>query len=340
MTHTRRELLKYGAAIGSSGLLLAGCAPLRPNGPEATSSPAGVPRRGSTLRIGRPDDIVPAGAPFLLTAANVHLFTLLYDTLVTYDAKLSPVPKLATRWEWTPDARRLTLTLRPGPRAPSLRTHAHSAGLQRKPRSRPRFDPRRGARAPGWSASSRRLAGRAPLGRGGWLGHDRTCAKRKPQLSRRASNEPGRAARRASGSTSAWWLRAWRSRADHGSLYGRESSFEACVWPLCLRGSIETEAGVSAAKPGQRQQARVAERAAHLGKLAGDDRRTRRAAGQLNVTIGCSRSPRPPSASRSGTSRAPRGRRALAPPARGSRTDGCVRPWSSCSLRQARPTAG
>jgi peptide/nickel transport system substrate-binding protein len=31
---------------------------------------------------------------------------------VSYDAQLTPRPELATRWEWTPDARRLTLTLR------------------------------------------------------------------------------------------------------------------------------------------------------------------------------------------------------------------------------------
>jgi peptide/nickel transport system substrate-binding protein len=65
------------------------------------------------LRIGRPGDIVPAGAPFTLTAANIHLFTLLYDTLVSYDPQFMPRPRLATSWEWSSDARRLTLTLRP-----------------------------------------------------------------------------------------------------------------------------------------------------------------------------------------------------------------------------------
>ena len=110
----RRAVLRYGLALGSSTLLLAGCTPARPSSSGMPPSPTLTPRTGGTLRIGRPGDIVPAGAPFLLTAANVHLFTLLYDTLVSYDAQLTPQPRLATSWQWSTDARRLTLTLRPG----------------------------------------------------------------------------------------------------------------------------------------------------------------------------------------------------------------------------------
>ena len=57
-----------------------------------------------------------AGAPFLLTPSNLHLFPLVYDSLVTYDAHLTPQPRLASSWQWSSDARRLTLTLRPGVR--------------------------------------------------------------------------------------------------------------------------------------------------------------------------------------------------------------------------------
>jgi peptide/nickel transport system substrate-binding protein len=121
---TRRDVLKRGLALGSGVLLLAGCsvpdrqsAPLDVGSPTTTAPVATTPRRGGVVRIGRPGDIVPAGAPFVLTAANVHLFTLLYDTLVSYNsgpASDTPRPRLATRWEWTADARRLTLSLRPG----------------------------------------------------------------------------------------------------------------------------------------------------------------------------------------------------------------------------------
>ncbi len=54
-----------------------------------------------------------AGAPFLLTPDNLHLFPLVYDTLVTYDAQFNAQPRLATSWDWSSDARRLTFRLRP-----------------------------------------------------------------------------------------------------------------------------------------------------------------------------------------------------------------------------------
>lgn len=115
----RRALLTRALALGSSAVLAGACG--IPNGltaPAAATTPrfnttGSSPRPGGTLRIGRAGDIVPAGAPFVLSAANVHLFTLVYDTLVSYDAQLSPRPRLATHWEWSADSRRLTLTLRP-----------------------------------------------------------------------------------------------------------------------------------------------------------------------------------------------------------------------------------
>jgi hypothetical protein len=67
---------------------------------------------GGTLRVSKPGDILPAGAPYVLTGANRDLFTLLYDTLVSYDQQLTPRLRLATSWEWSPDARRLTVHLR------------------------------------------------------------------------------------------------------------------------------------------------------------------------------------------------------------------------------------
>lgn len=116
---TRRALLERSLVLGSGALVLASCSGLgRQTAPGAAATRAVVgatamPRRGGTLRISESGDIVRAGAPYRLTAANVHLFTLVYDTLVSYDTQLTPRPRLATSWEWSPDAWRLTLKLRP-----------------------------------------------------------------------------------------------------------------------------------------------------------------------------------------------------------------------------------
>ena len=67
------------------------------------------------MHVARPGDIgTLAAGRYLLSAANVHLYALVYDTLVSYDTQLNPRPRLATRWEWSSDARRLTLSLRSG----------------------------------------------------------------------------------------------------------------------------------------------------------------------------------------------------------------------------------
>ncbi len=40
--------------------------------------------------------------------------TLVYDMLISYDPQLAPHPRLATSWQWSSDARRLTLRPRQG----------------------------------------------------------------------------------------------------------------------------------------------------------------------------------------------------------------------------------
>jgi len=108
---TRRAVLARCLPAGAAALLSA-CAVINRQEALSTPSPA-TPRAGGTLRIGRLGDIAPAGAPFLLTPTNLQLFSLVYDTLVTYDTQFVPQPRLAAGWEWSADARRLTLNLRP-----------------------------------------------------------------------------------------------------------------------------------------------------------------------------------------------------------------------------------
>ena len=115
---TRRALLSRCLALGSGALMLASCAtPGRQSAATASATSTGalsVPRTGGTLRISIPGDIVSAGAPYRMTGANVDFSPLVYDTLVAYDTQLKPRPRLATDWDWSADARRLTLKLRPG----------------------------------------------------------------------------------------------------------------------------------------------------------------------------------------------------------------------------------
>jgi peptide/nickel transport system substrate-binding protein len=109
---TRRALLARSFGAGALALL-SGCTLALPGTPPAPVGGTATPRSGGTLRIAKVGDIVPAGAPFLLTPANLHFFPLLYDTLVGYDAQFVPQPRLVSNWDWSADARRLTLQLRP-----------------------------------------------------------------------------------------------------------------------------------------------------------------------------------------------------------------------------------
>lgn len=116
---SRRDVLTRVSGATIAGLLLNGCG-LGGRGeattPRPTGGPAGQsqPRTGGTLRIGLPGDIVPTAVPHVVTPANYQLNRLVYDTLLAYDAHLSPQPALAKTWTWSTDFRRLTLALRPG----------------------------------------------------------------------------------------------------------------------------------------------------------------------------------------------------------------------------------
>ena len=120
----RRAFLARAAALGAGGLALAGCdIPVRlpsgltgtaPQGPTAVAGRG--PMTGRTLRIGRLEDISLSGIPHLLAPANFQISNLIYDTLMVYDQRLVPQPRLATSWAWSQDFRQLRLQLRHGVR--------------------------------------------------------------------------------------------------------------------------------------------------------------------------------------------------------------------------------
>ncbi len=75
---------------------------------------AAAPKKGGTLKVSQPQDLAPAGIPYVLSPTNYHLYNLVYDRLVSYDTKLNVVPRMAQSWEWSPDFLQLTFKLRPG----------------------------------------------------------------------------------------------------------------------------------------------------------------------------------------------------------------------------------
>jgi peptide/nickel transport system substrate-binding protein len=79
-----------------------------------TSNPSGAqPKPGGTLRVGVPQDIVTldgivrGGTPY-------ESIWLIYDRLVTYDNKLTPMPMLAESWDVSTDYSQIKLNLRKG----------------------------------------------------------------------------------------------------------------------------------------------------------------------------------------------------------------------------------
>jgi peptide/nickel transport system substrate-binding protein len=111
-------LLQRGAALGSTAFLLSACDNvtrlIEPAAPTIAAPATAAPRAGGTLHISIPGDLVARNVPFALTPADLSLYTLIYDSLVSYDTNLNPQPRLATAWQWSPNADRLMLTLRSG----------------------------------------------------------------------------------------------------------------------------------------------------------------------------------------------------------------------------------
>lgn len=80
---------------------------------ETTAATAAPATGGGVLKVGRAADILST-EPHLLALNNANVQWNTYETLLRYDATLTPQPVLATGWEWNADQTELTLSLREG----------------------------------------------------------------------------------------------------------------------------------------------------------------------------------------------------------------------------------
>src|ERR1051326_8447331 len=111
---SRRAALVLLAA-GGSAALLAACVPTLPppSPPPRAGAAAGQPKAGGTLRMGVLGDI--QGLDGHLTTGLDYLRRV-WDVVSVLDEKLDTVPQLAHQVDVSPDARQMTVKLRPGVR--------------------------------------------------------------------------------------------------------------------------------------------------------------------------------------------------------------------------------
>ncbi|MCK9900590.1 ABC transporter substrate-binding protein [Frankia sp. Cpl3] len=102
----RRGFLRLGALAAGGSILLAAC-----GGDDASGTSAGG--SGGTLRWGWA--LVTSWDPITSAAGwDVHALSLVYAGLTKLDEKATPVPALASSWEYNADGTAVTFTLRPG----------------------------------------------------------------------------------------------------------------------------------------------------------------------------------------------------------------------------------
>ena len=120
-TLSRRTAMRLLAA-GSVAGVLAACVPVapgastpRPQGAPSTSVPTaagGRPKRGGTLRMGILGD--PVSLDPFITGIFGETLTPMFEQLIQYDEKLTPLPMLAESWEMNKEQTQITIHLRHG----------------------------------------------------------------------------------------------------------------------------------------------------------------------------------------------------------------------------------
>lgn len=117
---TRRVILKASVAMAATAVLAAcgGAAPTAtPSngaaGGVGTATMSGTAKKGGTLKLSQPIPITPF--EFQQLGPHIALVALgVFDTLIRYDDKNQPQPRLAESWTWNADKTELTLKLRSG----------------------------------------------------------------------------------------------------------------------------------------------------------------------------------------------------------------------------------
>jgi peptide/nickel transport system substrate-binding protein len=115
---TRRRLLGAGAALGTS-ILLSSCGAAGIGGSAGAGAPVGPPRPGGTLAVGalgRASSITRDPHGVQVNESDYLILSLLYDTLTVPGSSPIVAPRLATRWEPSPDLRRWRFELAEGAR--------------------------------------------------------------------------------------------------------------------------------------------------------------------------------------------------------------------------------
>jgi len=118
---TRRAILKASIAMAATAVLAA-CGGAAPTATPAAGSAAGAAspsiasgtaKKGGTLKLSQPIPITPF--EFQQLGPHIALVALgVFDTLIRYDDKNQPQPRLAESWTWNADKTALTLKLRSG----------------------------------------------------------------------------------------------------------------------------------------------------------------------------------------------------------------------------------
>lgn len=96
--------------VGVLGSLLAGCA-VKPGAAPAQSD-SGTPVKGGTLRVAMQNDVDGLDPQRTVSASTFSVTNNIFDTLVGTDPKGNLVPRLASKWSASPDAKSWTFELR------------------------------------------------------------------------------------------------------------------------------------------------------------------------------------------------------------------------------------
>lgn len=99
------------ALVAVALCVLAACEPIE-RAPRFRAAGASEPRTGGTLRLVTPYSVHTLDPAIAYDEVGLYVLHAVADTLVDYDRDMRPIPRLAERWEVSPDGRTYTFHLR------------------------------------------------------------------------------------------------------------------------------------------------------------------------------------------------------------------------------------